>query len=44
MLTSEIKKILIELLVDIVKKHQEARKAVTDEVVDTFMAVRKLLF
>lgn len=44
MLTSEIKKILIELLLDIIKQHQEARKSVTDEVVDAFMAVRKLYF
>jgi len=37
LLTSEVKKILIDLFVDMVKKHQERRAAVTDEEVREFM-------
>jgi len=44
MLTGEIKKILIELLSNLVRRHQEARALVTEDVVDAFMAVRKLNF
>lgn len=40
MLTSEIKAILIETITSIVVAHQEARKAVTDDIVASFMAVR----
>ncbi|CAN4076478.1 unnamed protein product [Withania somnifera] len=42
MLTGEIKKILIEVLTDLVERHRQARAAVTDEMVDAFMAVRPL--
>eukprot|EP00271_Cylindrocystis_brebissonii_P016014 TRINITY_DN39141_c0_g1_i1.p1 TRINITY_DN39141_c0_g1~~TRINITY_DN39141_c0_g1_i1.p1 ORF type:complete len:404 (-),score=74.54 TRINITY_DN39141_c0_g1_i1:131-1342(-) len=42
MLTGEVKKRLIEVLSEMVGKHQEARKLVTDEIVDEFMAVRPL--
>lgn len=42
MLTGEIKKILIEVLTDLVERHRRARAAVTDEMVDAFMAVRPL--
>lgn len=44
MLTGEVKKRLIEVLVPMVQAHQEARKAATDEVVKEFMAVRQLEF
>jgi hypothetical protein len=33
---------LIDVLCELVNRHQEARKAVTDDVVDAFMAIRKL--
>ena len=42
MLTGEIKKTLIDLLTDMVTRHQEARAKVTDEMVDTFMSPRPL--
>lgn len=42
MLTSEIKKILIETLQPIVQLHQNLRKKVTDEMVKTFMTPRPL--
>ncbi|KAK4706228.1 hypothetical protein R3W88_034210 [Solanum pinnatisectum] len=42
MLTGEIKKRLVEVLTDLVERHQRARAAVTDEMVDAFMAVRPL--
>lgn len=42
MLTGEIKKILIDTLVPIVQRHQCARAAVTDDMVEAFMSVRKL--
>ena len=41
MLSGEVKKILIGLLVGITKEHQEKRKEVTEEIVDVFMSVRK---
>ena len=41
MLTGEVKKILIELLVGITKEHQERRQEVTEDMVDAFMSVRK---
>eukprot|EP00727_Mastigamoeba_balamuthi_P011113 m51a1_g6624 putative tryptophanyl-trna synthetase (1035) ;mRNA; f:51910-56018 len=37
MLTSEVKKVLIDTLVQFVLKHQEARRKVTEEDVDLFM-------
>lgn len=42
MLTGEVKKRLIDLLTEMVERHQRARAAVTDEMVDAFMAVRPL--
>jgi len=42
MMTSELKKILIDTLVPIVLKHQKARAAITDDVVEMFMTPRKL--
>jgi len=44
MLTSEIKKILVDLLCDVVAKHQQARSFVTDQVLDTFFTPRPLKF
>ncbi|CAA6654384.1 unnamed protein product [Spirodela intermedia] len=42
MLTGEVKKRLIEVLSEMVERHCKARAAVTDEMVDAFMAVRPL--
>lgn len=42
MLTGEVKKILIEILTKMTKDHQDARAAVTDEMVRSFMAVRPI--
>lgn len=42
MLTGEVKKVLIDLLVKLVKQHQEVRAAVTDSVIDSFMTVRNM--
>ncbi|KAL3538614.1 hypothetical protein ACH5RR_001980 [Cinchona calisaya] len=42
MLTGEVKNRLIEVLTEIVERHRRARAAVTDEMVDAFMAVRPL--
>ncbi|CAL5322799.1 unnamed protein product [Camellia sinensis] len=42
MLTGEVKMRLIELLTELVERHRRARAAVTDEMVDVFMAVRPL--
>eukprot|EP01117_Protostelium_nocturnum_P003069 TRINITY_DN1400_c0_g1_i2.p1 TRINITY_DN1400_c0_g1~~TRINITY_DN1400_c0_g1_i2.p1 ORF type:complete len:397 (+),score=105.80 TRINITY_DN1400_c0_g1_i2:240-1430(+) len=44
MLSGEVKKILTDILVDRVQNHQEARAAVTDEIVEAFMTPRKLVF
>lgn len=44
MLTGELKKELIDLLSPLVTQHQEARKAVTDDVVKEFMTTRPLEF
>ncbi|XP_037029167.1 tryptophan--tRNA ligase, cytoplasmic [Bradysia coprophila] len=44
MLSGEIKKLAIETLQPIVAEHQEKRKLVTDEILDQFMAIRKLNF
>lgn len=44
LLTSEVKKRLIDILTDTVAAHQVARANVTDNVVDAFMSVRKLQF
>lgn len=42
MLTGEIKAILIDVLADMVERHQRARALVTDEIVDAFLARRPL--
>ncbi|XP_050372620.1 tryptophan--tRNA ligase, cytoplasmic [Argentina anserina] len=42
MLTGEVKQRLIQVLTEIVERHCRARAAVTDEMVDAFMAVRPL--
>ncbi|MEW5299662.1 MAG: hypothetical protein WDW36_002655 [Sanguina aurantia] len=42
MLTGEIKSILVQVLTDMVGRHQVARAQVTEEVVDAFMAVRPM--
>ncbi|XP_022861190.1 tryptophan--tRNA ligase, cytoplasmic-like [Olea europaea var. sylvestris] len=42
MLTGEVKKRLIEVLTEMVERHCRARAAVTDEMVDVFMAIRPL--
>jgi len=42
MLTGEVKGALIAVCQDMVARHQAARAAVTDEVVEAFMAVRKM--
>ena len=44
MMTGEVKEILITLLQGIVKKHQEGRAAVSDDLVKEFMSVRRLNF
>lgn len=44
MLSGEIKKELIEILQPLVRKHQEKKTAVTDEVLDQFFQVRPLKF
>lgn len=44
MMTGEVKKILVETLVPMLTELQEARKAVTDETLASFMAVRPLEF
>jgi tryptophanyl-tRNA synthetase len=42
LLSSEIKKILIEVMIDRVGRHKRARALVTEEIVDAFMQVRKM--
>ena len=42
MLTGEVKEILIKVLTDVVLRHQRAREAVTEEMIDAFMAVRRM--
>jgi tryptophanyl-tRNA synthetase len=44
MLTGEVKKILIELVQQLVKDHQERRALVTEEIVQEYMRVRPLEF
>ncbi|TQD81789.1 hypothetical protein C1H46_032650 [Malus baccata] len=38
MLTDEVKQLLVEVLTEMVERHRRARAAVTDEMVDAFMA------
>jgi len=42
MLSGEIKKILVEVMVERVDRHKRARAMVTEDVVDAFMSVRKM--
>ncbi|XP_054779837.1 tryptophan--tRNA ligase, cytoplasmic [Prosopis cineraria] len=42
LLTGEVKQRLIEVLTEMVERHRRARAAVTEEMVDAFMAVRPL--
>lgn len=42
MLTGEVKSILADVLIDRVTAHQRARALVSEDVVDAFMAVRRL--
>lgn len=42
MLTGEIKAELIALLTEMVERHNAARAAVTDDIVDAFMSVRSM--
>jgi tryptophanyl-tRNA synthetase len=42
LLTGEVKKILADVLSDVVVAHQQARARVTDDVLDAFMTVREL--
>eukprot|EP01133_Synstelium_polycarpum_P006677 gene6677-7761_t len=44
MLTSEVKAVLIKIMNEINARHQDARSKVTDDIVKTFMSVRKLNF
>ena len=44
MLTSDLKKELIQLIQDVVSKHQERRKTITNEIVAQYMTPRKLKF
>lgn len=44
MLTGEIKKEIIAVLQDIIKKHQHARQSITDQVLAQFMTPRPLNF
>ncbi|PQQ21184.1 tryptophan--tRNA ligase cytoplasmic [Prunus yedoensis var. nudiflora] len=41
-LTGEVKQLLIQVLTELVERHRRAGAAVTDEMVDAFMAVRPL--
>jgi hypothetical protein len=41
-LAGEVKAQLTKLLIHVVERHQQARLQVTEEVVDTFMAVRPM--
>ncbi|CAN0090845.1 unnamed protein product [Discosporangium mesarthrocarpum] len=43
MMTGEVKKILIDLLTELITAHQEARAKVTDETVQQFMSVRPIM-
>jgi tryptophanyl-tRNA synthetase len=42
MLSSEIKKILVEVMIERVDRHKRARAMVTEDIVDAFMSVRKM--
>jgi tryptophanyl-tRNA synthetase len=42
LLSSEIKKVLIEVMIERVDRHKRARAMVTDEIIDAFMQVRQM--
>lgn len=42
MLTGQVKKRLINLLWTLIQRHQEAREAVTDTMIDAFLSVRRM--
>ena len=42
MLTGEVKGLLVDVLVELVERHKAARAAVSEDVVDAFMAVRPM--
>jgi tryptophanyl-tRNA synthetase len=42
MLTGEVKEILVNCLIEFVSRHQRAREAVTEEMIDSFFAVRDM--
>ena len=42
MLTGDVKAELVGVLTEMVERHKAARAAVTDEIVDAFMAVRPM--
>lgn len=42
MSTSEVKEILIQVLTDVVLRHQRAREAVTEDMIDLFLSVRDM--
>lgn len=42
MLSSEIKKILIDVMIETVNAHKRAKSLVTDDIVDAFMTVRQM--
>jgi tryptophanyl-tRNA synthetase len=41
-LTGDVKKVLIDIITDLVTTHQKKRKDVTEEMIDSFMAVRPM--
>jgi hypothetical protein len=43
-MTSEVKKVLIELLIEMVGRHQKAKALVTEDLVTQFLTPRKLEF
>lgn len=42
MLTGDVKKIFIEIVQELVKKHQETRAQITPELLNTFISVRPM--
>ncbi|KAF2072574.1 hypothetical protein CYY_006123 [Polysphondylium violaceum] len=44
MMTSQVKNILIDIMISTSQRHQEARAKITDDVLKAFMSIRKLNF
>ena len=42
MLTGDVKKLCIQVLQDIVTRHQENRKKITDEILNQYMSIRQI--